>query len=197
MIFTETRLAGAFLIDLQADHDERGFFARAFCQREFEAAGLRPVVAQGNIAFNYTRGTIRGLHFQYPPAGETKFVRCTRGAIFDVIVDLRPESPTYLQHVAVELTADNRRGLYVPERFAHGYEVLEDHTETAYLVGEFYTPAAENGLRFDDPQLAIAWPLPAGTVSDKDKRWPPLGVAEPGIRARMQPRTAATPAEAG
>jgi dTDP-4-dehydrorhamnose 3,5-epimerase len=197
VIFSETRLGGAFVVELQVHTDERGFFARAFCQREFEAAGLRPVVAQGNIAFNYTRGTIRGLHFQYPPAGETKFVRCTRGAILDVIVDLRPESPTYLHHVAVELTADNRRGLYVPERFAHGYQVLEDDTETTYLVGEFYTPAAESGLPFDDPQLAIAWPLPAGNVSDKDRRWPRLNVAEPEIRARMQPRAAATPTEAG
>lgn len=185
MIFTETRLAGAYIVDLQPIGDERGFFARGFCQREFAEHGLEPVVAQGNISFNVEQGTIRGLHFQFPPAAETKFVRCTRGAILDVIVDLRPESPTYLQHVAVELTADNRRGLYVPQRFAHGYQVLEPKTETTYLVGTFYTPAAECGLPYDDPRLAIAWPLPPVNVSTKDRAWPRLDVSEAGIRPRM------------
>src|ERR687892_258848 len=142
MIFTETKLKGAFVVDLEQRSDARGFFARSFCQREFEAHGLKPVIAQANISFNYRKGTVRGLHFQFPPAAETKFVRCSRGAIVDVIVDLRPESQTSLQHVAVELTAANRRGLYVPERFAHGYQVLGDNTETTYQVGEFYTPAA-------------------------------------------------------
>jgi dTDP-4-dehydrorhamnose 3,5-epimerase len=174
MIFRETRLAGAFIVDLEPRGDERGFFARAFCQREFEAHGLKPLIAQANISFNYRRGTVRGLHFQHPPHAETKFVRCSRGAIVDVIVDLRPESPTYLQHVAVELTAENRRGLYVPERFAHGYQVLEDNTETTYQVGEFYTPGAEDGLRYDDPRLGIDWPLPATDMSDKDRKWPLL-----------------------
>ena len=140
MIFTETKLAGAFVIDLERREDDRGFFARTFCQHEFEEHGLKPVIAQANVAFNKRRGTLRGMHFQYPPAAETKLVRCTRGAILDIIVDLRPESPTYLEHVAVELTADNGRALYVPERFAHGYQVLEDATETSYQVGEFYTP---------------------------------------------------------
>ena len=135
MIFTETKLKGAFIVDLEPRSDERGFFARAFCQREFEALGLKPAIAQANISFNYRKGTVRGLHFQHPPHAETKFVRCSRGAILDVIVDLRPESPTYLEHVAVELNADNRRGLYVPERFAHGYQVLDDNTETTYQVG--------------------------------------------------------------
>ena len=174
MIFRETRLPGAFIVDLEPRTDERGFFARAFCQREFEAHGLKPVIAQANISFNYRRGTVRGLHFQHPPHAETKFVRCSRGAIVDVIVDLRPDSPTYLQHVAVELTADNRRGLYVPERVAHGYQVLEDNTETTYQVGEFYTPGAEDGLRYDDPRLGIDWPLPVTDMSDKDRRWPLL-----------------------
>jgi len=185
MIFTETKLKGAFLVDLEPRGDDRGFFARAFCQREFEVRGLKPVVAQANISFNYQQGTVRGLHFQFPPAAETKFVRCSRGAILDVIVDLRPESPTYLQHVAVELTADNRRGLYVPERCAHGYQVLEDNTETTYQVGEFYTPAAESGLRYSDPRLAIAWPLPVTAASEKDRAWCLLQQAEPDIRARM------------
>jgi dTDP-4-dehydrorhamnose 3,5-epimerase len=174
MIFTETKLPGAFIVDLEPRGDDRGFFARAFCQREFEAHGLKPLIAQANISFNYRKGTVRGLHFQVPPYAETKFVRCSRGAILDVIVDLRPDSPTYLQHVGVELTAENRRGLYVPERFAHGYQVLDDNTETTYQVGEFYAPAAEGGLRYDDPRLAIAWPLPVTDISDKDRRWPLL-----------------------
>src|SRR5467141_1103070 len=150
MISTETRLRGAFTIDLEPREDSRGFFARVFCQREFEEHGLKPIIAQANIAFSRRKGTLRGMHFQYPPAAETKLVRATRGAILDIIVDLRPESPTYLQHVAVELTADSRRALYVPARFAHGYQVVEDNTEACYEMGEFYTPAGEGGLPFDD-----------------------------------------------
>lgn len=188
MIFTETGLQGAFIVDLEPRGDDRGFFARSFCQREFEAHGLKTVIAQANISFNFRKGTVRGLHFQFPPAAETKFVRCSRGAIVDVIVDLRPESPTYLQHVAVELTAENRRGLFVPERFAHGYQVLEDGTETTYQVGEFYTPAAESGLRFSDPRLGIVWPLPVTDMSPKDQAWPLLEEAETVIRRRMQLR---------
>src|SRR6185437_7778159 len=130
MIFTETNLKGAFIIDLDRKTDERGFFARAFCQNEFRDHGLEPVIAQANIAFNRRKGCVRGMHFQFPPAAETKLVRCTRGAILDIIVDLRPESATYLDHISVELTADNHRALYVPERFAHGYQVLDDNTET-------------------------------------------------------------------
>ena len=140
MIFTETKLHGAFIIDVDRKEDNRGFFARAFCQHEFEEHGLRPVIAQANLAFNKRKGTLRGMHFQFPPFAETKIVRATRGAILDIIVDLRPESPTYLEHVAVELSADNHRALYVPERFAHGYQALEDATETSYQVGEFYAP---------------------------------------------------------
>ena len=128
MIFTETKLKGAFIVDVERKLDERGFFARSFCQNEFSARGLKSTIAQANVAHNLHRGTIRGMHFQYPPAAETKFVRCTRGAILDIIVDLRPESPTYLEHIAVELSEENMRGLYVPERFAHGYQVLLDGT---------------------------------------------------------------------
>jgi dTDP-4-dehydrorhamnose 3,5-epimerase len=186
MKFTETKLKGAFIIDLEPRSDERGFFSRSFCQKEFEAHGLKTTIAQANISFNYRRGTVRGLHFQFPPAAETKFVRCSRGAIVDVIVDLRPESPTYLEHVAVELTADNRRGLFVPERFAHGYQVLEDNTETTYQVGEFYTPSAESGLRYSDPRLGIEWPLPATDMSEKDAKWPLLAEVEAAIRERMR-----------
>ena len=153
MIFTETELQGAYIIDLERREDERGFFARAFCQKEFEAHGLKPVIAQGNIAFNHSKGTLRGMHFQFPPAAESKLVRCTRGAILDIIVDLRPESPTYLQHISVELDEDNHRAIYVPERFAHGYQALRDKTETSYQVGEFYTPSTESGLMYNDPAI--------------------------------------------
>jgi dTDP-4-dehydrorhamnose 3,5-epimerase len=191
MIFIETELPGVYILDLELRQDERGFFARTFCQHEFAALGLTPVVAQSNLSFNHRKGTLRGLHFQYPPASEAKLVRCSRGAILDVVIDLRPESPTYLQHVAVELTADNRRSLYAPERCAHGYQVLEDKSETSYQVGEFYTPAAEGGLVYDDPRLAIAWPLPVTDISARDLAWPRLDRFEPELRERM---TAAVPA---
>jgi dTDP-4-dehydrorhamnose 3,5-epimerase len=185
VIFTETKLEGAFIIDLDLKEDNRGFFARAFCQHEFEDHGLKPVIAQANIAFNRRKGSLRGMHFQFPPTAETKLVRCTRGAILDIIVDLRPESPTYLDHVAVELTADNHRALYVPERFAHGYQVLEDITETSYQVGEFYAPESEGGLRYDDPALGLTWPLPVTEMSDKDRVWALLSEYEPELVRRM------------
>ena len=185
MIFTETTLSGAFILDLERREDDRGFFARAFCQNEFTDHGLKPLIAQANIAFNKRKGTLRGMHFQFPPAAETKLVRCTRGAIVDIIVDLRPESPTYLQHVAVELSADNHRALYVPERFAHGYQVLEDITETSYQVGEFYTPEAEGGLRHDDPRLGLTWPLAVTEITEKDRAFPLLSENEQEIARRM------------
>jgi dTDP-4-dehydrorhamnose 3,5-epimerase len=185
MIFTETALRGAYLIDIEPRTDSRGFFARAFCQKEFTAYGLKPVIAQANLAFNHAKGTLRGMHFQYPPAAETKLVRCTRGAILDIIVDLRPESPTYLQHIAVELNEDNHRALYVPERFAHGYQVLVDKTETSYQVGEFYTPGAEGGLLYNDPRLGLEWPLPVSVISDKDQVYPLLDVQEAQVKERM------------
>src|SRR3982751_4520021 len=174
MIFTETALKGAFVLDIERREDSRGFFGRAFCQREFAAHGLKPVIAQANLAFNKRRGTLRGMHFQYPPFAETKLVRATRGAIIDIIVDLRPESPTYLQHISAELNEDNHRALYVPERFAHGYQVLVDATETSYQGGEFYSPPQERALRYDDPRLGLTWPLPVTVVSDKDKVAPLL-----------------------
>jgi dTDP-4-dehydrorhamnose 3,5-epimerase len=185
VIFSETKLEGAFVIDLDRKEDNRGFFARAFCQREFEEYGLEPVIAQANLAFNRRKGTMRGMHFQFPPAIETKLVRCTRGAILDIIVDLRPESPTYLEHVAVELSADNHRALYVPGRFAHGYQVQEDVTETSYQVGEFYAPGHEGGLRYDDPALDLSWPLPVSEISEKDRVWPLLSEVETEVRAKM------------
>jgi dTDP-4-dehydrorhamnose 3,5-epimerase len=194
MIFTETKLGASFIIDLELIEDNRGFFARAFCQHEFEEHGLKPVIAQTNIAFNRRKGSVRGMHFQFPPAAEAKLVRCTRGAILDVIVDLRPESPTYLDHISVELTADNHRALYVPERFAHGYQALEDATEMSYQASEFYTPDAEGGLRYDDPGLRLAWPLPVTEISDKDSAWPLLADVEGSLVQRMtlvQPQHAA------
>jgi dTDP-4-dehydrorhamnose 3,5-epimerase len=185
MIFSETKLRGAYIIDLEPRVDERGFFARAFCQREFEAHGLKPVIAQANVAFNAKKGTVRGMHFQYPPAAETKLVRCTRGRIVDIIVDLRPESSTYLQHLSVELGEDDHRALYVPERFAHGYQALQDSTETSYQVGEFYAPETEGGLRFDDARLKLQWPLPLSVISEKDRAFRPLVEIEPEVRRRM------------
>lgn len=172
MIFIETALKGAFIIELERHTDERGFFARSFCAREFEAHGLNPTVAQCNLSYNHTKGTLRGMHFQVPPASETKLVRCTRGAIYDVIIDLRPDSPTYLEHLAVELSAQTGRALYIPEMFAHGFQTLEDDTEVAYQMGEFYTPGYARGLRYDDPAFNIQWPLPVSIISEKDLAWP-------------------------
>jgi dTDP-4-dehydrorhamnose 3,5-epimerase len=188
VIFTETKLKGAFLVDLERRKDSRGFFARAFCQNEFRTHRLKPIIAQANIASNSKAGTLRGMHFQYPPAAETKVVRCTRGAILDIIVDLRPESETYLQYVAVELNEDNQRALYVPERFAHGYQTLSDNTDTSYQVGEFYTPEAEAGLLYNDPRLGLHWPMPVTTISEKDQKFPLLDVFELELKRRMNQR---------
>ena len=185
VIFAETKLKGAFTIDLERRADSRGFFARAFCQNEFESHGLKPVIAQANIAHNILKGTVRGMHFQYPPAAETKLVRCTRGAILDIIVDLRPESPTYLDHVAVELNEENQRALYVPERFAHGYQVLCDNTDTSYQVGEFYTPDAEGGLMYNDVRLGLKWPCPTTVISEKDQQFQPLDKIEQELKRKM------------
>jgi dTDP-4-dehydrorhamnose 3,5-epimerase len=185
MIFTETILKGAFIVDLERREDTRGFFARAFCQNEFKAHGLKPVIAQANIAFNIKKGTVRGMHFQFPPAAETKLVRCTRGAILDIIVDLRPESATFLQSAAVELNDENQCALYVPERFAHGYQTLRDNTDTSYQVGEFYAPAAEGGLMYNDSRLGLNWPIPVTVVSEKDQKFPPFEHVESELKRKM------------
>jgi dTDP-4-dehydrorhamnose 3,5-epimerase len=187
VIFTETKLKGAFILDLERREDDRGFFARAFCQKEFSEHGLSPVIAQANIAWNKRKGTLRGMHFQYPPHAETKLVRATRGSILDIIVDLRPESPTFLESVAVELSADNRRALYVPERFAHGYQALEDGTETSYQVGEFYAPGTEGGLSPFDPRLNLEWPLKVTAISPKDAAWMLLAEVEAEVKRKMSP----------
>jgi dTDP-4-dehydrorhamnose 3,5-epimerase len=172
MKFVPTGLADAYVVELEPHHDERGFFARMFCANEFEQHGLEPAVVQGNLSFNHRRGTLRGMHFQRPPAAETKYIRCLRGAIYDAIIDLRPESPTYLRSFGVELTADNRLGLYVPTMFGHGFITLTDDTEVSYLVSEFYTPGVEGGLRYDDPVLDVTWPVEIQVISDKDQSWP-------------------------
>ena len=181
MTFEATNLSGALVIDLDPYRDERGFFARVYCQRTFAEHGLESVMVQGNLSFNHKAGTLRGMHYQVMPAEEAKLVRCTRGAIFDVIVDLRPGSPTYLQHVGVELTADNRRALYVPPMFAHGFQTLEDDTEVSYLVSASHDPSAERGVRHDDATIAISWPRPVTVISPKDASWPllvPAGSSE-------------------
>lgn len=175
MIFTETKLKGAYIVDLEKREDERGFFARGWCQNEFEAHGLTPRVAQVNISSNKKRGTLRGMHYQIAPYEETKLVRCTRGALYDVIVDLRPASPTYRQWFGVELTADNYKMLYVPEGFAHGFITLQDETEATYQVSQFYTPGSERGLRYNDPAFGIEWPAEVQVISEKDKSWPDYG----------------------
>ena len=186
MIFKETKLQGAFIIELERLEDNRGFFARTFCKREFEEHGLNPEIAQGNMAYNRTKGTIRGMHFQYPPAGESKIVRCATGAIYDVIVDLRPDSRTFLQSVSVELSEENGLCLYIPEYFAHGYQCLVDHTTTSYQMGEFYAPGHEGGLKFDDPRLGLSWPLPIGEISAKDANWASFDEIEDELMAKMK-----------
>ena len=177
MKFNETKLQGAFIVALEPRRDHRGFFSRTFCAREFAEHNLKPAVAQCNLSYNYSQGTLRGMHYQLPPATETKFIRCTKGAIYDVIIDMRPDSDTYLQHIAVELSAENHLALYVPEMFAHGYQALTDDTEIIYQVSEFYTPNQERGLRYDDPVLGIEWPLPISEISDKDANWDLLKTA--------------------
>lgn len=174
MQFTELKLKGAYLIEPKMIADERGFFTRSFCQQTWEQHGLKANVVQTNISQNKFKGTLRGLHMQVAPYAETKLVRCTRGAIFDVIVDMRPESDTYRQWVGVELTDRNYHLLYVPEGFAHSYLTLEDDTEVTYQVTQVYTPGAERGFRYDDPAFGIEWPLKPQVVSAKDLAHPML-----------------------
>jgi dTDP-4-dehydrorhamnose 3,5-epimerase len=175
MIFTETNLRGAFVIDLERLEDERGFFARTWCEREFAARGLSTRLAQCNISYNFRRGTLRGMHYQTAPHEEEKLVSCPRGAAYDVIVDLRPDSPTRLRWFAVELTAENRRMVYVPEGFAHGFQTLQDDTEVFYLISEFHAPESARGIRWDDPALKIEWPVETAVVSTSDAAFEYLG----------------------
>ena len=181
MIFAETPLPGAYVIELDKHEDERGFFARSWCAREFAAKGLDPHLVQCNVSFNKLKGTLRGLHYQIPPHAEAKLVRCTKGSLFDVIVDLRKASPTFLRWFAIELTAANHRMLYIPNLFAHGFQTLEDDTEIFYQMSEFYEPAASKGLRWNDPKLSINWPAADRTMSQKDQAYPSLDVSVVGL----------------
>ena len=181
MIFNVTPLARAWLIDLEPLSDERGWFARYYCKNEFEQIGHTKEWVQMNHSVSYEQGTIRGLHFQHPPYGEIKMVRCIAGAVFDVIVDLRRDSPTFLQWFGAELSAANRRMMYIPEGFAHGFQTLEANAGLLYHHTEFYTPGAEGGYRYDDPAFSISWPLPVTVVSDRDHAHPPIDKNFKGI----------------
>lgn len=172
MIFRETKLAGVFEISIEEHHDERGFFARTWCQREFEERGLDRRLVQCSVSVNARRGTLRGMHYQVMPYSETKLVRCTRGAIYDVVIDLRPESPTFRQWTGVELTPKNHLALYVPEGFAHGFISLEDDTEVFYQISEFFKPEAARGVRWDDPVFKIIWPARPQVISERDRTYP-------------------------
>jgi dTDP-4-dehydrorhamnose 3,5-epimerase len=171
VIFKKTPLAGAFVIKLQKLKDERGFFARSYCQKEFKDHGLIPKIVQANFSFNKKKGTLRGMHYQIFPYEEAKLIQCTRGALYDVIIDLRKDSPTYKKWFGLELTANNYTMLYVPESFAHGFYTLEDNTEATYMVSQFYTPGSERGIRWDDPAFNIQWPLKPEVISSKDAKW--------------------------
>ncbi len=171
MIFIPTSIVGAWLLDIEPLRDERGFFARVWCQRELSDRGLNPTIAQESISHNLRAGTLRGLHFQRPPHEEVKIVGCVRGALFDVIVDLRPRSPTYRTWQGFELTAENRRSLYIPTGCAHGFQTLADDTDVSYRISAFHVPEAADGYRYDDPTFGIAWPLPVSVISERDLRW--------------------------
>lgn len=172
MKFTQLSLPGAYLIELEPIADARGFFARTFCEKEFERHGLRTGLMQCNASWNEKAGTLRGMHFQRAPHAEAKLIRCTQGRIFDVLIDLRPDSPTYTRWEGIELTSENRKMVYVPEGFAHGYQTLTPGSEVFYMTSEFYTPSAEGGVRWDDPAFAIRWPLLDPILSDKDRNHP-------------------------
>ena len=174
MKFIATDIQGVLIIELDKIGDDRGFFSRTFCVKEFRQHGLNTDVKQCNLSFNAEKGTLRGMHYQVAPATEAKYIRCVRGSILDVVIDMRAGSASYLEHVAVELTAENRRALYVPENFAHGFITLTDNTEVMYQVSEYYQPTSEKGLRYDDPKLGIKWPTAISTLSDKDSHWPYL-----------------------
>lgn len=168
MIFTETKLAGAFILDLEKRGDHRGFFARTFCAKELEEHGLKSTFVQANMSKSLEKNTLRGMHFQVDGAEEAKLIRCTKGRILDVIIDIRPDSATYCEHIAVELTEENFKQLYVPEGFAHGFLTLEDDIEVTYLVSQFYAPGKEKGIRWNDPLFGIDWPVASPVLSEKD-----------------------------
>ena len=172
MIFTETRLKGAFILELERREDERGFFARSWCQEEFQAHNLNSAIAQCNISFNRLKGTLRGMHYTAAPFEEAKLVRCTAGAAYDVIIDLRRDSPTFKQHVGEVLSAANYRMMYVPEGFAHGFQSLEDNTEIFYQMSRFYSPEHARGVRYNDPEFGIKWMIADPVILDRDRTYP-------------------------
>ena len=171
MLFAETKLKGAFIIDVDLREDERGFFARSWCKNEFIEHGLNPHLVQCNISFNKKRGTLRGMHFQITPFEEVKLVRCTLGAIYDVIIDLRPDSPTYCQWLSVELTQENHRAVFIPAGFAHGFQTLQDNSEVFYQMSEFYHPECSRGVRWNDIAFGVDWPIDKPIISDRDKEY--------------------------
>ena len=174
MIFTPSPVAGAWVVDLELREDHRGSFARAFCSREFEAQGIRFQVVQANLAYTHHAGVVRGLHYQEPPHEDQKLVRCIAGSVFDVIIDMRPTSPTYRAVFSIQLDARRRQSLLIPGGVAHGYQALEDGTEFLYLTDQFYSPGRERGVRYSDQALGVAWPLVPRDVADRDTRWPLL-----------------------
>ncbi len=182
MKFIQTKLSDAYLVDLEPFQDQRGLFARTFCQREFEAIGHVKPFVQFNHSHTNEKGTIRGLHFQRPPYAEIKLIRCIRGSVFDVMVDLREDSPTFLQHVGVELSERNMRMVYIPEGFAHGFQTLEDHTELIYHHTAYYQPGSEGGIRYNDPAIGVQWPLEPGFMSEKDQKYPMIDPAFRGLK---------------
>jgi len=174
MIFTPTPIAGAWLVDLEAREDHRGSFARAFCSREFESQGIHFQIVQANLAYTHYAGVVRGLHYQEPPNGDQKLVRCIAGAVFDVIIDMRRTSPTHRAVFSIQLDTERRQALFVPGGVAHGYQSLADATEFLYLTDKFYTPGLELGVRYSDPALGVSWPLPPRNVAERDRNWPLL-----------------------
>ncbi len=178
MIFIETILKGAYIIEIEKHEDERGFFARSWCQREFKKNGLNPGLVQCNTTFNRVKGTLRGMHYQVKPYEEAKLVRCTMGSLHDVIVDLRPDSSSFMHYVGVVLSRDNRKMLYVPEGFAHGFLTLDDNTEVFYQMSEFYHPESSRGFRWNDPAIGVEWPLDVEVISDMDRSYPDLKVQD-------------------
>lgn len=171
MIFKPSTLKDVMVVTPEFRTDERGGFARIFCEKEFAERGMNQHISQGNIAFTHRKGTLRGMHYQLPPMGEAKLVQCTRGSVFDVVIDMRTDSPTYLQHFGIELNAENRIALYIPEMFAHGYLTLSDQVEMTYLVSTPYSPELERGILYNDPTFNIQWPVPVEIISEKDRSW--------------------------